>query len=74
MERRCVSESALQETLEEGGRQPMDLDPSTEAPGSPQLSIQLPSSLPAFDKIRAPSQAPTMDSGCLGHLPYDVSH
>ena len=50
---------------------PMSLDSSTEIPDSPPISFQLPASPPPFEKICAPSQAPTSDSGCLGHLSYD---
>ena len=49
----------------------MDLDFFSGAPGSPPLSIQLPSRPASSDQIRAPSEASTMISGRLDHVPYD---
>ena len=48
----------------------MSLDTSTEVPGPPPISIQLPSCPSSFGKHFAPSQAPTLDPGSSSHLSY----
>ena len=60
--------------VEEKGQQPRSLDTSTGVPDSPPTSFQLPPHPPSFDQNCAPSQAPTLDSGCLDHLSYDQLH
>ena len=66
-----VQENAHETRTEEGVDEPMRGESSTKIPGPPPLSIQLPPSSSSFDQDCAPTQAPTLDPGCLGHLPYD---
>ena len=56
---------------EERAHQPMSRESKTEAPDSSPAPIQLLSPSLSFEKTCAPTQASTVDSGCLNHLPYD---
>ena len=66
-----VSEPGREDTFEAGEHQPTTLGSSTQAPDSPPPSIQISSSPSSLDQYCAPSQAPTMNSGCLDRLSYD---
>ena len=59
--------------LLEGPQQPISLDSSTEVPNSPPNSIQLSAPPSPFENNCAPSQAPTLVSGCLDYLSYGQS-
>ena len=62
------------DTMDVDGHRPMTSESSAEAPDSSAISSQLPSSAPPFAKTCAPSQTPTMRSGCLDHVSYEQLH